>query len=127
MPLDLTFLTPAALLALRIIVAIVFFSSGKGHATNPKERGEGLGLSPTITAIVGWVEIIAAIMIAVGIFAQIGALLIIVAMLGAIKMKLIDWNTGFYSDEGYGWHYDVLFVAAALVILATNGGAYIII
>lgn len=127
MPFNLTFLTPAALLALRIIVAIVFFSSGKGHATKPKERGESLGLSPTVTAIIGWVEIIAAIMIAFGIFAQIGALIIIFTMLGAIKMKLVDWKTGFYADEGYGWHYDVIFLAAALVILATSGGAYIIL
>ena len=57
MPFDLTFLTPAALLALRIIVAIVFFSSRKGYAIKPKERGESLGLSPTITAILGWAEI----------------------------------------------------------------------
>ena len=127
MPFDLTFLTPAALLALRIIVAIVFFSSGKGHAMNPKERGEGLGLSPTITAIVGWAEMIAAVMIAFGIFAQIGAVIIIFAMLGALKMKVVDWGTGFYADEGFGWHYDIIFLAAALVILATNGGAYIII
>lgn len=124
---DLTFLTPVALLALRIIVAIVFFSSGKGHATNPKERGESLGMSPSITTVIGVMEIIAAIMIAFGIFAQIGALIIIFIMFGAIKMKLIDWNTGFYAEKGYGWHYDVIFLAASLVILATNGGAYIII
>lgn len=124
---DLTFLTPAALLALRIIVAIVFFSSGKAHVTKPKERGESLGMSPSLTVVIGALEIIAALMIAFGIFSQIGALLIIFTMLGAIKMKLIDWNTGFYAEKGYGWHYDVIFLAAALVILATNGGAYIII
>lgn len=127
MLLDLSFLVPAALVALRLIVAIVFFSSGKGHVTKPKERGESLGMSPQITLVIGVVEVIAAVMIAFGIFAQIGALIVIFIMLGAIKMKLVDWKTGFYSEEGLGWHYDVIFLAAALVILATNGGEYILI
>jgi len=124
---DATFLIPISLLLLRIIVAIVFFSSGKSHAMNPVERGEGVGLSPTMTRILGIGQIAAATSIAFGIFPQIGAAIIIVTMLGAIYKKLFEWKTGFYADEGYGWHYDVVFLIAALVIIATNGGKYIII
>lgn len=123
---DLSFLIPAALLLLRIIVAIVFFSSGKSHFLHPVERGKSVGLSPSVTKFLGIAEIIAAVSVAFGIFPQIGALIIFITMLGAIQKKIFVWKTGFYEDKGYGWHYDLLFLIAALVIIATNGGAYIL-
>ena len=126
MILDLTSFIPASLLLLRIIVAIVFFSSGKSHAMNPVERGKSVGLSPALTRFLGIAEIIAAISIAFGIFPQIGALIIFVTMLGAIQKKIFVWKTAFYEDKSYGWHYDLIFLIAALVIIATNGGTYII-
>lgn len=126
MILDLSFLTPTSLLLLRIIVAIVFFSSGKSHAMNPVERGKSIGLPPSVTSVLGIAEIIAAISIVLGIFPQIGAAIILLTMLGAIQKKLFVWHTGFYADKGYGWHYDLIFVIAALIIIATNGGAYIL-
>jgi len=126
MILDLSSLIPISLLLLRIIVAIVFFSSGKSHAMNPVERGESVGLSPSMTRFLGIAEIIAAVSIALGIFPQIGALIVIIAMLGAIQKKVFVWKIGFYAEKGFGWHYDLIFLIAALVIIATNGGAYIL-
>ncbi len=87
MILDTAFLTGFALLLLRIIIAIVFFSSGKSHVQKPKERGESIGMSPTATTVLGLAEIVGAISIAFGIFTQIGALLIMGAILGAIYKK----------------------------------------
>jgi putative oxidoreductase len=126
MILDLTSWIPISLLLLRIIVAIVFFSSGKSHAMNPVQRGKSIGLPPSMTRFLGIAEIIAAISIAFGIFPQIGAFIIFSIMLGAIQKKIFVWKTGFYEDKGYGWHYDLIFLIAALVIIATNGGQYII-
>ncbi|MBZ0206585.1 MAG: DoxX family protein [Flavobacteriales bacterium] len=123
---DATFLTPLVLLLLRIIVAIVFFSSGKSHAMDPVERGKRVDLSPQVTRILGIAEILAALSIAFGILPQLGAAVVIIVMLGAIQKKLFVWHTGFYADKGYGWHYDLIFLIAALVIIATNGGAYVL-
>jgi len=119
-------LIPISLLLLRIIVAIVFFSSGKSHAAHPVERGKSVGLSPAVTRFLGIAEVLAAISIALGIFPQIGAAIVIITMLGSIQKKIFVWKTGFYEDKGYGWHYDLFFLIAALVIFATNGGTYII-
>lgn len=124
---DLSSFIPASLLFLRIIVAIVFFSSGKSHFLNPVERGKSVGLSPSITRFLGIAEILAAVSLAFGIFPQIGAAIVILTMLGAIQKKIFVWKTGFYEDKGYGWHYDLIFLIVALVIIATNGGVYIII
>ncbi len=126
MILDLSSLIPISLLFLRIIVAIVFFSSGKSHAMNPVERGESMGLSPSMTRFLGIAEIIAAFSIALGIFPQIGAVIVVLAMLGAIQKKIFVWKIGFYAEKGFGWHYDLIFIIAALVIIATNGGTYIL-
>jgi putative oxidoreductase len=122
MLLDATFLIGFSLLLLRLVMAIIFFSSGKSHFQNPEERGESIGMSPGITRVLGVAEIIAAVSIALGIFAQVGAALIILTMLGALYMKIFVWKTGFYEDKGYGWHYDLLLLAGALIIFGTAGG-----
>ncbi len=126
MILDLSSLVPISLLFLRIIVAIVFFSSGKSHTMSPVERGKSIGLPPSVTRVIGIAEIIAAASIALGVFPQIGAAIVLLTMLGAIQKKIFVWHIGFYADKGYGWHYDLIFVIAALVIIATNGGAYVL-
>ncbi|SRX72482.1 DoxX family protein [Aequorivita antarctica] len=127
MILDTAFLKGFSLLLFRVIIAIVFFSSGKSHVQKPKERGESIGMSPTATTVLGLAEIVGAISIAFGIFTQIGALLIMGAMLGAIYKKIFVWKTGFYEDKGYGWHYDLLLFLGAFVIFATHGGRLILI
>lgn len=114
-----------ALLALRIVVAIIFFSSGKSHFMQPEERSESIGMSKTSTLVLGIVEMVGAVSIALGIYIQIGALLLIGVMLGAISKKIFSWNIGFYSDEGFGWHYDLILLCANLVFL-TISGKYVI-
>lgn len=106
---------------------MVFFSSGKSHAQKPKERGESIGMSPTATTILGIAEMVGAVSIALGIFTQIGALLIMGAMLGAMYKKIFVWKTGFYEDKGYGWHYDLLLFLGAFVVFATHGGSLTLI
>ncbi len=123
---DTAFLAGFALLLLRIIIAVVFFSSGKSHVQKPKTRGESIGMSPTATTILGISEIVGAISIAFGIFTQIGALLIMGAMLGAMYKKIFVWKTDFYEEKGYGWHYDLLLFLGAFVIFTTHGGSLIL-
>lgn len=120
-------IVPYALLFLRIIIAIIFFSSGKSHFQHSVERGKSIGLPANFTKLLGAVEVIAAFSIAVGLFLQIGALLLIFVMLGAIQKKIFIWKTEFYEDKGYGWHYDLLLLLGLLVIFATGGGHFTII
>ncbi len=127
MIINLSALSAAAFLALRIIVAIVFFSSGKSHMMHPAKRGKGIGMSPQATRFLGIIELIGALSVAAGIYIQIGAGLLIGVMLGAIYKKTMVWHTGFYSDEGFGWHYDLLLLCANLVFLTTGGGSFVIV
>ena len=117
-------LVPYALLFLRLIIAIVFFSSGKSHVQHPVERGKSIGMSPQTTKILGIMEILGAVSIALGIYTQLGALILMGVMAGALQKKLFVWNTKFYEETGYGWHYDLLLLLGLLVIFATDGGYF---
>jgi putative oxidoreductase len=109
---------PYALLFLRLIVALIFFSSGIQHVRIPSNRTD---LSPKLTLLLGAVEIIAPIMIAFGIYVQIGAMMLIIVMLGAIYKKIFVWKIDFYSSDSLGWHYDLLLLCANLVFLSGGG------
>jgi putative oxidoreductase len=116
-----------ALLCLRLLVAAVFFTSGFRHAKDPVGRGESVGLSPGLSLLLGWVEMAAAVGVALGILAQVAALGLMVVMLGAIQKKVFVWHTGFWGEKTYGWHYDLTFLLANLVILTTGGGRLVLV
>ena len=116
-----------ALLCLRLVVALVFFESGRRHAGDPIGRAASIGLSPGVTRILGWAEMAAALGVALGVFTQVGALVLILVMLGAIQKKVFVWHIGFWGDNTYGWHYDLTFLVANLVILTTGGGRLVLV
>ena len=84
-----------ALLCLRLIVAAVFFESGRRHASDPVGRAASIGLSPGVTRVLGWAEMAAALGVALGVFTQVGALILMLVMLGAIQKKIFVWHIGF--------------------------------
>jgi putative oxidoreductase len=116
-----------ALLCLRLIVAAVFFESGRRHAGDPVGRAASIGLSPGVTRILGWAEMAAALGVALGVFTQVAALVLMLVMLGAIQKKVFVWHIGFWGENTYGWHYDLTFLIANLVILTTGGGRLVLV
>jgi len=117
----------AALLCLRLIVASVFFDSGRRHAADPGGRGKSIGLPPGVTLLLGFAQMAGALSIALGVLAQVAALGLIAVSLGAIQKKVFVWHSVFWCDKSYGWHYDLLLLAGNLVILTTGGGRYVIV
>jgi putative oxidoreductase len=111
-----------SLLLLRLMVALVFGTSGYGHLKSPRRRAESLGMSVGFTVFLGTAELAGALGLAFGVLTQWAALGLILIMLGAIYKKIIVWKTGFWGDKVYGWHYDLCFVVMNLVILCTGGG-----
>lgn len=117
----------AALLCLRLVVGVVFFESGRRHAGDPVGRAASIGLSPGLTRILGWAEMAAALGVGFGVLTQVAALGLMLVMLGAIQKKLFVWHTGFWGEKTYGWHYDLTYLVANLVILTTGGGRLVIL
>jgi putative oxidoreductase len=111
-----------SLFLLRLMVAVVFGSSGFNHLKSPRERAESLGMSVEFTVFLGAAELAGAIALTAGFLTQWAALGLIAIMFGAIYMKAVKWRTGFWGEKSSGWHYDLLFVVMNLVILCTGGG-----
>lgn len=111
-----------SLLLLRLMVALVFGTSGFSHLKSPRERAESLGLSVPLTVFIGAAEVAGALGVAFGVLTQWAALGLILIMFGAIYMKVVQWKTGFWGEKSSGWHYDALFVVMCLTILTTGGG-----
>lgn len=119
---ELAALSDVALLLLRLMIAALFATSGWAHATNPKERGKSIEMTPPATLLLGVIELLGAASIALGLFTEAGALLLIGVMLGAIYKKIFAWRSGFWGEDGQGWYYDLLYLVCNLVILTTGGG-----
>ena len=116
-----------ALLLMRLLVAIVFVTSGWKHATDPVARGKSIGKSPGFTRFLGVAELAGGLGVALGVLTQLAALGLILIMLGAIQKKIFVWHTGFWGKGSDGWHYELLFVAMCLVIATTGGGRYVLL
>jgi putative oxidoreductase len=120
---EIPLLSDIALLLLRLMIAAIFATSGWAHATKPKERAESIDMSPSFTQLLGIVELLGAASVALGLFPEAGAILLVGVMIGAIYKKVFAWKTGFWGDDGQGWYYDLLYLVCSLVILTTGGGA----
>jgi putative oxidoreductase len=115
-----------ALLLMRLLVAVVFLSSGWSHAKDPVARSKSIGMSPGFTRFLGFAELAGGLGVAFGVLLQLAALGLILVMLGAIQKKIFVWHTGFWGKSSDGWHYDLLFVTMCLVIATTGGGRYVL-
>jgi putative oxidoreductase len=112
-----------ALLFLRIMVGLVFITSGYKHLKDPEVRSRDIGMSKGFTILLGAAELVGGIGVLSGVFAQIAAIGLIVVMLGAIQKKIFTWHTGFWGQSGTnGWSYDTMLVVMSLVIVTTGGG-----
>src|SRR5216683_2876752 len=123
---QLTQFTDLSLLLLRLMVAAVFVTSGWTDIKDPKERAKSIGMNWAFVVFLGVAELAGGLGIAFGVLTQLAAIGLILIMLGAIQKKIFVWHTGFWGEKASGWHYDLLFVVMNLVILFTNGGAYVL-
>ncbi len=116
--------TDVALLLLRVMIGIVFISSGWNHLRDPEARSKGIGMSKGFTIFLGAVEVAGSLGVIFGVLTQLAAAGLILLMLGAIQKKGFVWRTGFWGDSGTnGWSYDTMLIVMNLVIVTTGGGS----
>lgn len=118
--------TDLALLLLRLMVGLVFVTSGSSHLKHSEARAKSIEMSKSFTVLLGIAEVAGGLGVAAGVLTQLAALVLILIMLGAIEKKITAWHTGFWGDKASGWHYDLMFILMNLVIATTNGGAYVL-
>jgi putative oxidoreductase len=115
--------TDLALLVLRVMVGIVFVTSGYKHLKDPGARSKDIGMSKGFTIFLGAAESAGGLGVISGVLTQLAAIGLILLMLGAIQKKMFVWHTGFWGKSGTdGWSYDTMLVVMNLVIVTTGGG-----
>jgi putative oxidoreductase len=119
--------TDLGLLLLRLMIGIVFFTSGWSDVKDPAKRSQSIGMSKGFTIFLGLAEMAGSLGIVFGAFQQLAAIGLILIMLGAICKKIFVWHTGFWGEKSSGWHYDLMMVIMCLVVLFTDGGKYVLL
>jgi putative oxidoreductase len=118
--------TDLGLLLMRLMVGLVFVTSGYNHLKNPAERAKSIGMSKPFTIFLGAAEVAGGLGVAFGVLTQPAAFGLILIMLGAIEKKMFAWHIGFWGERGSGWHYELIFILMNLVIAFTDGGRYVL-
>ena len=119
--------TDLSLLLLRLMVGLVFITSGYSHLKDPEARSKSIEMSKGFTVFLGIAEVAGALGIAFGVLTRVAAFGLIALMLGAIQKKILSWHTEFWGEKTYGWHYDLMFILMSLVIASTHGGRYVLL
>jgi putative oxidoreductase len=119
--------TDLAILLLRLMVGLVFATSGYSHLKDPEARAKSIEMSKAFTIFLGIAEVAGGLGVAFGVLTQLAAIGLILIMLGAIEKKIVAWHIGFWGEKASGWHYDLMFILMNLVIACTNGGAYVLL
>jgi putative oxidoreductase len=120
---QLAHFTDVALLLLRIMIGVVFLTSGWQHLTDADKRSKDIGQGKGFTMFLGAVECAGSLGVIFGVLPQLAAAGLILIMLGAIQKKIFLWGTGFWGKSGTnGWSYDTMLVVMNLVIVTTGGG-----
>src|SRR5438105_13023717 len=71
----------------RLMVALVFFDSGRNHLRNPAERSKSIGASTGFTVFLGTAELAGSVGVARGILTQLGPRGLVLRMLSALQRK----------------------------------------
>ena len=87
--------TDVALLLLRVMVGIVFITSGWNHVKDPEARSKDIDASKGLTIFLGAAELAGGLGVIFGVLAQLAAIGLILIMLGAIQRKIFVWRSGF--------------------------------
>src|SRR5438067_10659255 len=120
---QLAHFTDVALLLLRVMVGLVFITSGWNHLKDPEARSRDIGMSKGFTIFLGAAEVAGSLGLIFGVLTQLAAAGLILLMLGAIQKKIFVWRRGLCGNSGSnGWSYTTMLVVMSLVIVTTGGG-----
>lgn len=105
------------LLAMRLVIATVFFVHGISKLRNWK------GLPPFMRFI-GIAETFGSISMLGGFLVQISAIGLGIIILGAIYKKVFVWKVPFNTEKGMGWEFDLTILVILLALIIFGAGTF---
>lgn len=113
------------LLALRLALAATFWVHGRSKMKmwkmQPSEQMPASMINQM--KLLSICEPLGALAMVSGFLVQPAALGFAIIMVGAIYMKVAKWKIPFKVDNSNGWEFDLLILAASLLILFAGAGA----
>lgn len=110
------------LVFLRVAVAAIFLYHAWPKLKNPGPMAQAMGISAMMPRMLGFVETVGALFVLTGLYFQVGAILLSIVMIGALKMKMRKWHVPFMASDKTGWEFDFLILAANITFLLGGPG-----
>lgn len=121
---DLHQFSDIGLLALRIAAGAIFIVHGmmkfRMWQPNPPMQGGMLQLMKFLAVV----EPIMGVALILGLLTQFAALGGVLIMIGAIYLKMSVWKTPFRADNTTGWEFDLILLAACLMLWFAGAGEW---
>ncbi|KAA0206152.1 DoxX family protein [Candidatus Uhrbacteria bacterium] len=108
------------LLLLRWVVGMIFLAHGRSKLGSWKQPAKGMNGMMRVLSIA---EPLGGVAMIFGFLTQPAALGLAFVMGGAIYFKSMVWKVPFSSGEKSAWEFDLLILAACLVLLTMGAGA----
>ena len=102
---------------LQAVVGLVFFAHGLGKVKAPAGVAAAYGAPAFVGLVHGLVEVVGGVMMVTDWMPQLAAAAFCVIMLGALYFKIFKWKSPFLVMDKAGWEFDLLLLAASLLIL----------
>ena len=74
--------------------------------------------------MLGIVEVIASLGIALGVYTRVSALILALVMIGAMSIKKMKWGVSFAAMDKTGWEFDFILFFASVAIFLGGGGSF---
>lgn len=116
------------LLALRVAVGVIFIVHGWPKITGARGMAAAMGggeakpVMVGVFTIQGLVEAVGGLLLILGVLTQLVAVAFAIIMIGAIVLKNTQWKTGFMSQQTTGWEFDLVLLAANILLFLTGPG-----
>ena len=111
------------LLVLRVALGAIFIYHSIPKLKAPAQMAKGMGQSKNFISLLGVIEFVAGLFLILGFLTRVGALLIVIVMLGALYYKLFKWHVPFAAHDKLGWEFDLILLAAAIALILLGDGS----
>lgn len=116
--------TDLAFFVLRLAIGIVFLAHEPQKFKVTAESAKGMGLSAPFVMFIGVLETLGAASMILGVWLQIGAILLTPVMLGAMYMKTQKWGKSFTGENG--WELDFIVLTAVIAVFIGAPATYLL-
>lgn len=112
-----------AFLLLRLAIASIFIYHALPKLKNAKMMSQAMGMPAGMIFMLGMVEFASSLGMIFGVYIQVAAFLLAMVMVGAIYFKTAKWHMPFGAMDKTGWEFDLILLAANIILLVNGGGA----